>query len=1084
MFRQLSVAAIAAVVLVAMPVASNAQDTTSAIRGKILDPNGAPVAGASIVVEDTRSGVARSLTTSDTGLFLATRLLPGGPYRVTVNGTDSAVVPSIEVGDTYNFSMNLVAGETIDEIVTVGKATDIVDVASGPAATFSIADLENTVAFSRDIADVYGIDPRLMIDIDEDGVSINCGGKHPRFNSTTLDGVSVGDRFGLNDNGYATAVGMPFPYDGIEQVAVELAPFDVTYGGFSACIINSVTRAGTNEWEGKAFYEYSNNDMRGDTIKNDDNDYGRGSYDKWNMGFNIGGPIIKDTLFFHASYEKSEVPRFLAKGYEGSGNGEQRSWLSQDDYERIEAIAMSDTYNYDPGGLPGDGLQENEKYLLRVDWNISDNHNAAVIYGFFDGYQLRDSDGDDNEFEFANHYYTKGAEFESMTFKLASQWTDNFSTELFYNNSTMDDSQVTVGDKEFGDIQITVEEADGTRNTVYLGADDSRQANSLDTETEYLKLSANYLAGNHVITGGYERETVDVFNIFVQHSRGGEYDFFDSSADNDPACAALTPQERYDRVDGCGPSGIDRFELGRPSRMYYGSAGVSNNPLDAAAVFSNTQNTVYLQDEIFVDHLDLTLVAGLRYEWWDSDDNPTFNRAFTDATNGLRNDSNLDGIDILLPRFGFTWEVRDDLALRGGVGKYTGGNPLVWISNAWSNDGVTNVQPGGRSGWDAGEFFDETGTFSWTILDGSDDSVNLVGQGRPYRDVPQLIYDFVEDTTVDDANTQSLALIDPDFKQPAEWKFALGGTWDMPWYDLSLDFDYLHTRGDNMAYYKDVSQEIVGYTTAGSPIYDYYGDGEDNLMLTNSGETPTSNMVSFVLTKEWEWGLEAKLGYAWVDGEDVSPMVASTAGSNFTGGALLDINNPRAAQSNWTVPQRLTLSLYYSKALFGDNLTRIMLQGYANEGQAQSYVMESDGLEGDGFNDRHLLYVPTGPDDPNVVYDEDWDDDDAFWAFVDREGLSPGFTTRNDINARWSTVWNLSIRQDISLGDRLRAIAYLKIRNLGNLLNDDWGRVTDSQYFPIRAISADVNDEGQSLGSTYRRRHPVWWRLLSPKLQG
>jgi outer membrane receptor protein involved in Fe transport len=154
---------------------------------------------------------------------------------------------------------------------------------------------------------------------------------------------------------------------------------------------------------------------------------------------------------------------------------------------------------------------------------------------------------------------------------------------------------------------------------VYLGADDSRQANSLDTETDFIKLSANYLAGNHVITGGYERETLDIFNIFVQHSNGGEYDFFDSSRNNDPSCAALTPQERYDRVNGCGPSGIDRFELGRPSVMYYGSGGGTNNPLDAAAVFSNTQNTVYLQDEIFVDHLDLTLVAGLRYEWWESD---------------------------------------------------------------------------------------------------------------------------------------------------------------------------------------------------------------------------------------------------------------------------------------------------------------------------------------------------------------------------------------------------------------------------------------------------------------------------------
>ena len=197
------------------------------------------------------------------------------------------------------------------------------------------------------------------------------------------------------------------------------------------------------------------------------------------------------------------------------------------------------------------------------------------------------------------------------------------------------------------------------------------------------------------------------------------------------------------------------------------------------------------------------------------------------------------------------------------------------------------------------------------------------------------------------------------------------------------------------------------------------------------------------------------------DGEDVAPMVASVANSNFTGTALLDINDPPAAQSNWAVPHRLTLSLYYSKAIFGDNLTRIMLQGYANEGQAQTWTMDGDGLEGNSRNARHLLYVPTGPDDPNVDFVWDDDDDAAFWAFVDREGLSPGFVKRNDINARWSTVWNLSIRQDISLGDRLRAIAYLKIRNLGNLLNDDWGRVTDAQYYPVRAVGSDVNDEGQ-----------------------
>ncbi len=681
--KQLSVAAFAAVVLLAAPVASNAQDTTSSIRGKILDTTGSPVAGATIVVEDMRSGVDRTYSTSSGGIFLATRLLPGGPYKVTVNGVKSVDIASLGLGDTYNLTVNLQEEEAIEEIITIGQTADFAQVASGPAATFSIDDIDSSVAFSRDIADVYEIDPRLMVDDNQDSFALNCAGKHPRFNMVTLDGVSQTDRFGLNTNGYSTAVGMPFPFDAVETIAVELAPFDVNYGGFSACNINAVTKSGTNEWDAKVFYEMSNNDLRGDTVAQDTTDYGRAeSYDKTYMGFNVGGPIIKDRLFFFAAYSESDTPRFLKRGYDGSGNGEERDFLSQADYDRIEGIAQN-IYNYEPGGQPGDGVQADEKYLVRLDWNINDNHNAALIYNYYDGFQLRDSDGDSDEFEFFNHFYTKGAENEQFTLKLNSQWTDAFSTEIFYNTSEMNDSQVTVGPADFADMQISVGGRDGV---VYLGADDSRQANRLGTEATYLKLSAQFLMDDHVLTAGYDREEVEVFNIFVQHSNGGEYDYFDDSDGDDPACAALTADQRFAGTvvpdsdgdltnDTCNMSGIDRFELGRPSRIYYGSGGGTNIATDAAANFSNTLNSLYIQDEIFVDHLDLTLTAGLRYEWFESSDRPVYNDTFTQANGGLRNDSNIDGLDLLMPRFGFTWGARDDLELRGGIGLYSGGNP-------------------------------------------------------------------------------------------------------------------------------------------------------------------------------------------------------------------------------------------------------------------------------------------------------------------------------------------------------------------------------------------------------------------------
>lgn len=216
-------------------------------------------------------------------------------------------------------------------------------------------------------------------------------------------------------------------------------------------------------------------------------------------------------------------------------------------------------------------------------------------------------------------------------------------------------------------------------------------------------------------------------------------------------------------------------------------------------------------------------------------------------------------------------------------------------------------------------------------------------------------------------------------------------------------------------------------------------------------------------------GLTAQFGYAWTEGEDVSPMTSAVAVSNFDNVATLDINDPGVARSNWVSPQRLTLNLYYENTFFGDNRTRISLQGFANEGQPQSYVMNGGDLEGDGFFGRHLLYVPTGPSDPNVVFDPGFDQA-AFFDWVAAEGLAPGFTKRNEINTGWSTVWNLAVRQDIPLGDMFRGNLFFKVRNLGNLLNDDWGKVTDAQFFSPEVVDSDVNSAGQFVFNSFSER--------------
>ncbi|MDH3351221.1 MAG: carboxypeptidase regulatory-like domain-containing protein [Gammaproteobacteria bacterium] len=1043
--------------LLIVPMMAQAQDTSSAMRGRVLDDAGAPVAGAAVVIQDMRTGSQRRLQSNAAGTFLATNLAVGGPYRVTVNGTRTVEVASISLGETYNLSVTV--GEAIEEIIAIGQQAQAFETTPGPTATFGQYELDSAVAFNRDIKDVYAIDPRLNLD----GFEINCAGKHPRFNNITLDGVSHQDRFGLNTNGYSTATGMPFPYDAIQQVSVELAPFDVKYGGFSACNINAVTKSGSNEWEANVFYEYTTDSLREDEL--DDLDLSGESYRETKQGFSVGGPIIKDKLFFFVAYEEQEEPRFLAAGYNGSGNGEERPWLSQTDYERVLNIAQN-IYGFDPGGQGQDGAQTAENIFVRLDWDINDNHNLAAIYNDYDGVQSRSSDSDAFEFEFSNHFYDKGSVSETYTLILDSQWNDALSTQLYFTDTRMDDSQVTVGPKDIGDHQINV---NGFSNVIYLGADDSRQANKLFTDSQLLKLSGQYLVGDHVISAGIETEELEVFNIFVQHSRGGEWDYRDNSAGDDPNCAALTAQQRFDGTvvadsdgditnDTCGASGIDHFELGRPYRVYYGSGGGTNDPNDAAANFVNTQNALFVQDEIYFAEQDFTLTAGLRYEWIDSSDSPTYNSTLSNAI-GIRNDSGLDGVDILMPRIGFTWGYRDDLTLRGGLGLYSGGNPNVWLGNAWSRDGITNVQV-------RNDYF-----HNLSIFDGG---IPLVSGAPIGGAVPQDLVDQVAAVSGDEGSFFFNNLIDPNYEAPREWKTAIGATWDMPWGGITADIDFMYTRLEKQAIYVDVSQEYIpgNDTLAGAPIYTAIpGAGEGNLMLTNANADGSGTVFSAVFKKDFDWGLDLMLGYARTDVEDAAPMTSFTGESSFENLATNDINNPRAATGNYNVKSRVTVRASFARDFWGDNATRFTLMGYYQTGQPSTYTMFSEDSLQVGESFRHLLYVPDGPSDPNVIFDDEFDQT-AFFDWVSERGLKGGkFVRRNSETSKVNSRVDLRIDQEIPLFmDDLKARAFLKIYNFTNMLNDEWGRQYDAEFFSQDVVDVSLDDSGAYIFEEFNRK--------------
>ncbi|WP_049722323.1 TonB-dependent receptor [Gilvimarinus polysaccharolyticus] len=1017
--RKTLVVAVASVIGSALPAI--AQETSSAIQGQVTNSQGQPLDNASITITHTPSNSQSEITTSDNGHFNARGLRVGGPYTVSVTsaeGNRTVQDVYLSLGDAYQLEV-VVGQQQTEEILIIGNLQEQNFSAVGPNTTFSLQDLKNAPAINRDLKDVVRLDPRVYID-ESFGDAIQCAGANPRFNSLTVDGVRMNDNFGLNSNGYPTER-MPFSYDAIDQVAVELAPFDVQYGGFSACNINAVTKSGTNEFHGSVFFDYTDDAMGGDSLEGDSIDIA--PFDEQRYGISVGGPIIQDTLFFFAAYEKLDGVNTFDRGTADANVATPVEGVSAQQIAEIERIS-NDVYGYDPGYFPSSLPVEDEKLLVKVDWNINNSHRAALTYNYNDGYSISQSDGDSNELEFSNHYYERGAELTSYVGQLFSDWSDAFSTEVKIGYQELDNRQLSLGGTDFGEVQISTEndhDNDGnfSEATVYLGSDDSRHANKLSYESFNLKLAGSYRMDDQTFTFGYERETFDVFNMFIQESEG-EYRF-DSIAD---------------------------FEAGTPSRITYENAAGSNVKTDAAAQFEYAINTLYLQDEIFLDGGDLKIVAGLRYDYYESDDKPTQNYDILAAYH-INSAQNLDEADLLQPRIGFNWNLTDVLEIHGGVGLYSGGNPNVWLSNNYSNDGVTQIEVQDRSGD--------------SILD-----MAFSGEGRPIYDIPQGLYDQVANNQ---GSNGGVNLLDPEFDLPSVWKYALGASYEFSG-DLIVSGDILYSQYEDSAIISDISRVATGTALDGRPTYGSIDGRSQDFMLTNvKGDSGDALTISVGASKYFDVGLEVAAGYAYSDAKDVNPMTSSVAYSNYTNLATSDPENPGAETSNYNIPHRFTTKIAYEAALFDDYETRITLFGSANKGRPYSYTFNQGSMFGDstGFVSRHLLYVPD-TNDSNVVYGDDFDVA-AFNQWIDDEGLERGeILERNSLNSNWWTKIDLKIEQELpGIMDGHSSSIYLVVENLGNLLNDEWG-VNYETSFPRAqaAVDASMDDQGRYVYEKFR----------------
>lgn len=983
--------------------AAHAQVTTSGISGYVVDGNSNPVANAQVVLSNPLTGVNRSIET-DAGGFFSVRNLPvSGAYTVSVkaDGFQGKSVENIalQIGGTTALNFALDGGNILDEVIVVAQRTVLADVAAGPNAVFDLVTLENAPAINRDIKDIIRLDPRVFID-ESFNDSIQCAGSNPRFNSFTIDGLRLNDNFGLNSNGYPTER-IPFSFDAVQQVAVELSPIDTEYGSFTACNVNAVTKSGTNEFTGKAFFDYTTSGLKGSKVR--DLEISNDGFEEKRYGISAGGPIIKDKLFLFGAYEKLEGADLFG------GNTPAATGITDAQFDEIIAIATGQ-YGYESGGLPSTVPNSDEKILLKADWNINDMHRATGTFVYNDGFSISGSDTGSTRLSDGNHFYERGAKLKSYSGSLYSDWTENFSTEFTANYIDLDNRQESVNGVEFGEIQVDVDRIGGGTTTVYLGADDSRHANDLNYTLFSIKGAANYQLGNHDLKIGFEREEFDVFNLFIQEVQG-EW-VFDS---------------------------IDEFRTGDFSDFRYENAAGSNDQNDGAANFGYEITTGYIQNN-WQATPDLEIIAGLRLDAFTTDDAPRRNQSFVDDF-GFGNDATLDGETLIQPRIGFNYTPDADWSVRGGLGVFSGGNPNVWLSNNYSNDGVT--------------------IFEYRVRGGNINDFTYPNSGNPFFEVPQEGIDAVAAAS----GRGNVNALDPDFKIPSIVKASLGTTFNydagMFGSDYLVNLDILYSSLRNGAITQAIGLEQTATAPDGRPIFS--GNPFTPLLLSNAEENADTLVLSAFVSKDYDNGVNWNLGYAYTDAEDVSPMTSSTAGSNFGNVARSNPNNLGLATSNYETKHRFTAFVNYGTEFFADYETRMSVFATLSSGRPFSYTFGRNRIfESFGDTSNQLLYVPTGVDDPNVNFAPGFDTA-GFFRFIDEQGLdkfSGGIADRNAFNDDWWTKIDLRLSQDLP-GFRAqdRASAFIVLENALNFLDKDWG-VLEQHGFPGAQELVDVSYDG------------------------
>lgn len=989
-----------------------ATDTATTIIGSVKSESGAALSNVSIDIEHTPSGTRKTLNTNQAGEYRARGLRVGGPYTVTVASENykTKVFNDIflRLDDTFTLSTVLTLDTEIEK-VTVLANPDLRN-RQGAYSVFSAKDIEQSALVNRDIKDLVRGNPLAVLD--PTGTELSIAGSNPKFNSFNLDGVAVSDTFGLNANGYP-AQRPPVSINAISQISIDYAPFNVRARSFTGGTINVVTKSGSNNFSGDIFYEWTplNGKAIDDRLRLDSDgqpteyDF---SNDEVTFGATLGGAILKDKLFYFVSYE--EWSDEIIFNYDLDTLEGHRVTINE---TQQVLNALSAVYGLEDsiGSVPPS--DSDKKLLLKLDWNINYAHRADFTFSQQSNSAALNYTNSISRVNFASNQYSQDAETKIFTTHLFSDWSDNFSSEL--NFAFKDHEQVANTASNWAEIIINT-----ASGSIVAGQDKNRHANVKSNQTTNVAFHGLYLFNEIDFKFGFEIEDIENTDLYARSAAGVWT--FDSIAD---------------------------FENKTPRTVAYSNA-YTNDMRDLEAKIESTNYAYYLEasSEVFDNFI---LSAGLRYESLSVGSAPNYNANYF-ATYGYSNTENIDGIDILLPRISFNWQFSDQLTLRGGLGRFTGGTPLVWFSNAYTNDGVTN-----------------TSATSAAIAATIADPANIT-----FDSVPLTLQDSLV------AGNGSTNTIDRNFTMPSDWRYQIAADllFDVP--GLGDDFlwssELIYVERHDAAFWIDQSRFKTGETAEGRTIWGniYGNENRFDIQLSNSKDSGKSTIVTTSLNKRWDNGLKLNASYTHQNINEVNPGNASNADSSYFSEVTINRNTPLKGRAFYEVEHRFLLNLGYENEFINGYNTSFNLFWERSSGRPFSWTLgrESRNAFGDqrANTNVYLPYLPANADDPAFEFGGlSYEQIMTIAAEAGVAQFAGAYVPKYSGTQPWLTTMDLSIVQEIpGFIDDHKGQLYFIIDNLANLLNDDWGKAYRISSRQQVLFDVDINANGQYVLSEAR----------------